>query len=166
MDGAQLPQGYGHFEEAVYFLPLSSQKFLVLILSTSEEWKAESTLEPPSGFDHGTPGLRIQRLNHFAILRVHYFQTSSSWMSDRILNTTLPCQNFKTWLKLRFHFWHHSHFITYLTQFPRTKKKTWAFLRSLQNYLVYFSTMAFFHSLTFHTTERKSKIYPWYRPKH
>ena len=35
MDGVQLPQGYSHFEEAVYFLPLSSQKFLVLILSTS-----------------------------------------------------------------------------------------------------------------------------------
>ena len=29
--GVQLPQGYSHFEEAVYFLPLSSQKFLVLI---------------------------------------------------------------------------------------------------------------------------------------
>ena len=24
----------------------------------------ESTLEPPSGFEHGTPGLGIQRLNH------------------------------------------------------------------------------------------------------
>ena len=35
----------------------SSQKFLVLILSTSEGWKAELTLEPPSGFEHGTPGL-------------------------------------------------------------------------------------------------------------
>ena len=35
MDGVQLPQGLSHFEEAVYFLPLSSQKFLVLILSTS-----------------------------------------------------------------------------------------------------------------------------------
>ena len=64
MDGAQLPQSYSHFEEAVYFLPLSSQKFLVLILSTSEGWKAESTLESPSGFEHGTPGLGIQRLNH------------------------------------------------------------------------------------------------------
>ena len=51
------------FEEAVYFLPFTSQKFLVLILSTSEGWKAESTLEPPSGFEHGTPGLGIQRLN-------------------------------------------------------------------------------------------------------
>ena len=50
MDGVQLPQGYSHFQEAVYFLPFSSQKFLVLILSTSEGWKAESTLEPPSGF--------------------------------------------------------------------------------------------------------------------
>ena len=35
MDGVQLPQGYSHFEEAVYFLPFSSQKLLVLILSTS-----------------------------------------------------------------------------------------------------------------------------------
>ena len=60
MDGVQLPQGYSHFEEAVYFLPLSSQKFLVFILLTSEGWKAESTLEPPSGFEHGTPGLGIQ----------------------------------------------------------------------------------------------------------
>ena len=64
MDGVQLPQGYSHSEQAVYFLPLSSQKFLVLVLSTSEGWKAESTLEPPSSFEHGTPGLRIQRLNH------------------------------------------------------------------------------------------------------
>ena len=40
MDGIQLPQGYSHFEEAVYFLPFSSQKFVViLILSTS--WKDE-----------------------------------------------------------------------------------------------------------------------------
>ena len=27
MDGVQLPQGESHFEEAVYFLPLSPQKF-------------------------------------------------------------------------------------------------------------------------------------------
>ena len=49
MDRVQLPQGYSHFEEVVYFLPLRSQKFMVLILSTSEVWKAESTLEPFSG---------------------------------------------------------------------------------------------------------------------
>ena len=67
MDGVQLPQGYNHFEEAVYFLPFSSQKVLVLILSTSEGWEAESTLEPPSGFEHGFPGLGIQRRNHYAI---------------------------------------------------------------------------------------------------
>ena len=48
MDGIQLPQNYSQFEEAVYVLPFSSQKFLVLILSISEGWKAESTLEPPS----------------------------------------------------------------------------------------------------------------------
>ena len=39
MNGVQLPQGHSHFEEAVYFIPLSSQKFLELILSTSEGWK-------------------------------------------------------------------------------------------------------------------------------
>ena len=39
MDGFQLPQGYSHFEEAVYFLQFSSQKFLVLILLSSEGWK-------------------------------------------------------------------------------------------------------------------------------
>ena len=65
MDGVQLSQGYSHFEEAVYFLPLSPQKFLVLTLSTSEGWKAESTLEPPGGFEHSTPGLGIQRLNPY-----------------------------------------------------------------------------------------------------
>ena len=36
--------GYG----TVYFLPLSSQKFLVLILRTSKGWKAESTLNVPN----------------------------------------------------------------------------------------------------------------------
>ena len=30
-----------------------SQKFQVLIISTSDGWKAESTLEPPNGFEHG-----------------------------------------------------------------------------------------------------------------
>ena len=64
VDGVQLPQGYSHFDEAVYFLPFSFQKFLVLFLSTSEEWKTESTLEPPSGFEQGTPGLGIQWLIH------------------------------------------------------------------------------------------------------
>ena len=64
MDGVQLLQGLSHFAEAVYFLTLSPQKFLVLTLSTTEGWKAESTLEPPSGFEHGTPGLRIQLLSH------------------------------------------------------------------------------------------------------
>ena len=46
------------------FLPFSSQKFLVLILSTLEGWQMESSLEPPSGFEHKIPGLEIQCLNH------------------------------------------------------------------------------------------------------
>ena len=63
MDGVQLTRGQSHFEEAVYYLPLSSQEFLVLILSTLEGWNAELALEPPNGFEHGTSGLGIQHLN-------------------------------------------------------------------------------------------------------
>ena len=44
------------------FLPLSSQKFLALILSTSKGWKARSTLEPPSGLENRTLGLGISAL--------------------------------------------------------------------------------------------------------
>ena len=40
------------------------QKFLLLIWSTSEWWKAESTLKPTSGFEHETLGLGIQRIDH------------------------------------------------------------------------------------------------------
>ena len=38
-------------------------EFLVFILSITEGGKAESTLEPPSGFEHGTPGLQIQQIS-------------------------------------------------------------------------------------------------------
>ena len=54
-----------HYEKAAHFLPLSSQKFLVLIWSTSERWRAESSLEPPSTFEPGTPGLGIHCPNHW-----------------------------------------------------------------------------------------------------
>ena len=46
-------------------LPLSSQKFLMLILSTLEGWKAELTLEPPGGFELGSPGLGITSLPYW-----------------------------------------------------------------------------------------------------
>ena len=40
-----------HYEEIVYFLPLSFQKFLVLIRSISKVWKDKMTLKPSSGFE-------------------------------------------------------------------------------------------------------------------
>ena len=64
MDGVQLPQVKIHFEEAAYFITLNSQKFLVLVLSTSEWWKGESTLSTPNGFEQRTPACGIQHLNH------------------------------------------------------------------------------------------------------
>ena len=52
-----------NFGEVVYFLPQSSQKVLVLIWWTLEGWKAESTLEMPSGSEQVAPRLGIQHLN-------------------------------------------------------------------------------------------------------
>ena len=72
-----------HYEDAVYFLPLSSEKFLVPIWSTSEGWKAESTLEPPGGFEHRTIGLWIQRLK----------QKTSFVFSLLIFNESEICHN-------------------------------------------------------------------------
>ena len=40
------------------------QEFLVLNWWPSEGWKAESDLEPPSGFELGTPELGTQCLKH------------------------------------------------------------------------------------------------------
>ena len=37
-----------YYEKTVFFLPLSRREFQKLISLTSEGWKAESTLEPPS----------------------------------------------------------------------------------------------------------------------
>ena len=48
-----------HLEATVYFSPLSPQEVLVLIWLTSEGWKAESTLKPPSGLEPGAPLLGI-----------------------------------------------------------------------------------------------------------
>ena len=42
-------------------------RFLVLTLSTSQGWKAGLTLEPPNGFEFGTPGLGIHYFNNQAI---------------------------------------------------------------------------------------------------
>ena len=66
-------------------LPFSSQKFLVLILSISERWKAESTLEHPSGLENRTPGLGIQCLNTRPLLHncsISHSNLQYSWWVD------------------------------------------------------------------------------------
>ena len=72
--------------EEAYLLPLSSQKFLVLILSPLEGWKAASILEPTSGFEHGAPGLGILHVNHQVI--APYFKS--------FFSVQPPTQIFKT----------------------------------------------------------------------
>ena len=56
---------YGWGSTALRLEPLRGGTLLFtifIILSTSEGEKSELTLEPPSGFEHETPGLGIQRL--------------------------------------------------------------------------------------------------------
>ena len=65
MDGVQLSERQSHYEETVYFLPVSPQEFLVLIYATPEQQNAELTFEPPSCFEPRTPVLGIQRTNHY-----------------------------------------------------------------------------------------------------
>ena len=45
--------------DSFYLFQLSPQEFLVLIWSISEGWKAESILEPSSGFESETPAMEI-----------------------------------------------------------------------------------------------------------
>ena len=54
MDGIQLPQGYSHFEEAIYFLPFSSQKFLVP-LSPLSFCKNQTNLKADPEFSDASP---------------------------------------------------------------------------------------------------------------
>ena len=67
MDAVQLPLGqHSHFEGVVYFFQLSLQKFLVLILLTSEERMRDWVdLGATQWLQH--PGLVIQDLYHEAI---------------------------------------------------------------------------------------------------
>ena len=62
MDGIQLPQRYRATKRRQFtFSPLVSRNSWY---SFNRPWKDErSTSEPPSGFEHETTGLGIQRLN-------------------------------------------------------------------------------------------------------
>ena len=62
--GSTILRLQSHFEETVYFLPLSLQEILVFMWSTSEGRKVEMTLESPSGVEPGIIGLGIKRPNH------------------------------------------------------------------------------------------------------
>ena len=86
-----------HFEKAVYFLLLSFQEFLVLILSSSEGGKL--TLEPPSAFENETPGLEIQHFNHkfIAPLNLSTSKTLVGKCSKNLLGAKIRTKSQKLW---------------------------------------------------------------------
>ena len=106
-----------HYEETVYLLPLSSQKYLALIWYTSQGWKAESILEPPSGFEHGSPGLGILGLNHKTISQkssVLFSRYSSFYIFNRLMifQTCDVMMSISTWNRVNFwiyFFWTTTH---------------------------------------------------------
>ena len=86
MDWVQQSQGNSHYEETVYFLALSLYEFLVPMWLTAEGWKAELTLEPPSGIKPRTPGLKSSTLtirpltkNVFGIFGNFCYGTTYLW---------------------------------------------------------------------------------------
>ena len=84
--GSTVSRVPSHYKETVYFLPVSLWEFLVFIRLTLEGWRAESTLEQPSGFEPRTPGLGIQRLNH---------QAGSNSLGNSLKMSTLFDKNVK-----------------------------------------------------------------------
>ena len=63
-----------HDKETVQFLPRSPQEFLLLSELNSEGWKAELTLEPPSGFRPRTLWLGIQlTINHQPLTTINHY---------------------------------------------------------------------------------------------
>ena len=84
-----------HYGEVVYFLPLSSQKFLVLIWSILEGQKAESTLEPFNGFEHGIPGwesstLTTRSLAHITRMTYMTYMTPITYITLGTYSSTSP----------------------------------------------------------------------------
>ena len=58
----QLPKGYRPTTRRLFFLPLSSQKFLLFIWSNLQRWKAESTLSHPVVLNTGSVDWKNSRL--------------------------------------------------------------------------------------------------------
>ena len=75
--------------EISFFLPLSSQKFLVPILSTLEGWKAESTLEPPSGLEHGRISKSNVFIDKYNLEEINYPSEKNDWTKFEKNNWTI-----------------------------------------------------------------------------
>ena len=87
MDGVQLPQGYRHFEEAVYFLPFSSQKF-------QSKWSKSLLRQPP-------PNKKVS-LAKFPFPLMLFGKTLQGTSSLCILSSILNCKSSNQGIELQF----------------------------------------------------------------
>ena len=86
--GSTVSMVQSHYRETVYFQPLRSPEYLVLILSTLEGWKHE----PPSDCEPGISKLVVQHLHHQVIAPVLHCTITA-------VKTKLPKQITKTKLQ-------------------------------------------------------------------
>ena len=84
MDEVQLPQVYRATQggNLLFTTQVLEIPGTAIIWSTSEGWKAESTLELPSGFEHETTGFGIQ---HLWIYREAFHRYSLYFFIENIL---------------------------------------------------------------------------------
>ena len=102
----QLAQGQSHFKEAVYFLRLSFQRFLVLILSTSEGCPAALALEPPSGFEFGIPGLGSSTLatrSFLMLINLEIYKTKRNRSLHHFQRHFFGCPQLSFWVWMQHH---------------------------------------------------------------
>ena len=103
MDGVQLPEGYSHFEEAAYFLPFTSQKFLGIQnkYKTKQMFENNKSLRAATkrqmqfwprittGWGH----MRLYQLIHIYLMPTHEYLSDLLSSHCHQLNLMLPHLN-------------------------------------------------------------------------
>ena len=116
-DGTQLYQGYRATTRRVYFLPLSTKQFLVLVESTSETWKAESLWSHPGVLNPGGLDWESSTLNTKSLFHKPF----------PLPRPSSPIDYRRNWLKITFNI---HVIICYKQEFKNSKIHYWKKLKS------------------------------------